>query len=993
MAPPTAGVQKSSHDGMTFLPARLRIRVVVAASTLLPLSIASCGGGGGGSPPTPATTETSAGCLSCHGGIETIHVRFDLGCTDCHGGDAATTDLARAHVAPPAGPLGPADGVAPEDENLPFLRFVNPSDFRVLPMTCGRSGAGSGTNCHELEGMTVRRSIMATDAGLWQGLSWSSGGRASRTAGFGIFAETDADGVVPAERDAVLSLAPLPPEDASLPIDGAARHASSLPRESCVRCHLYSTGAGVRGESGHEGLYRSQGCAACHLVYDDDGLYKGGDPTIDKTEPGHGAEHFVTLAIPSSQCAHCHNSGGLDVGLSFAGLAEAPPGAPAGPGFAGTTDTRRYGAYHFADGYFVQPDVHAEAGMACIDCHTQLEAHGDGNIDTSMSLATEIRCEDCHGSLQADSTLTTSRGNPLPQLRLESGNVILRGKIDGIDRLVKQVRQVVDPDSPFYNPSGADAMNAAHLRPEGEGGLECYACHAPWQPGHYATTIERDFAAPGEDLVTGAPSPAALANSKAAYPSRAGLLRYRNFNLGRNARGRVAPFVPSRGGVLATATGAAGETLADAAFPLAADGRIGLTQAATFPHTTRLGARTCNECHRNPAAVGLGGDGLALARPLAAAALGAGGVDLLDRRDPAAVARLARIAVADARDALLVGDAATARARTLVVAAGAGGVLFFDVSAPDAPLAIATLPTTDARGLALAGSTLAVADGAGGVLFADVSVPESPRVLAGVPTADARSVAVGFPFVYVADGAGGLAVIDVADPAAPFLAETIDLNGADPAPNDARAAALFPLLAPIQGTDKPYQTIVAVADGPNGLRILDVTEPAFRFALSTFPATEAAHVAYASVVLPGDDATATRETDLLVVSDPAVGLHFVEMGTFGDLLPLGTLADPALSATACEIAFDASLAGGMRLLAHVATAAGELRVIDVTDPRTPLPLGAAALGFPALALALDTIDPARRVAEDGREILGTPFETSRSFDADEIRAILETEYP
>src|SRR5262249_55817859 len=227
---------------------------------------------------------------------------------------------------------------------------------------------------------------------------------------------------------------------------------------------------------------------------------------------------------------------------------------PAGPGVAGTTGKELYGAFHLNDGFLVQPDIHFASGLVCIDCHTVLEAHGDGgNIDTQMALTTEICCEDCHGDLSGDSKLMTSRGNPLPQLRREGDLVVLHGKLDDQDHVVLQVRQLVDPDSPFYLRTAAQSMTPDHLRAPGEGGLECYSCHAVWQPTDAARVVERDFAAAGTAPLTGASAPGAIARPDLAYPSRPFLLRYRPFSLGRNSRGRVSPFLQSEAGFLATA--------------------------------------------------------------------------------------------------------------------------------------------------------------------------------------------------------------------------------------------------------------------------------------------------------------------------------------------------------------------------------------------------------------------------------------------------------
>lgn len=38
-------------------------------------------------------------------------------------------------------------------------------------------------------------------------------------------------------------------------------------------------------------------------------------------------------------------------------------------------------------------------GLMCQDCHTSIEMHGDGNIAATSVAQSEIRCEDCHGTL------------------------------------------------------------------------------------------------------------------------------------------------------------------------------------------------------------------------------------------------------------------------------------------------------------------------------------------------------------------------------------------------------------------------------------------------------------------------------------------------------------------------------------------------------------------------------------------------------------------
>lgn len=135
----------------------------------------------------------SAGCQSCHTGSDSASMhRSDsvvLGCTDCHGGDATVrrpdgsnpkdaayiTARDTAHVLP----RFPADWHFPSAANPErsytllnreapeFVRFVNPSDYRVVRESCGA--------CHMPQILASERSMMATGAMLWGGASYNNG--------------------------------------------------------------------------------------------------------------------------------------------------------------------------------------------------------------------------------------------------------------------------------------------------------------------------------------------------------------------------------------------------------------------------------------------------------------------------------------------------------------------------------------------------------------------------------------------------------------------------------------------------------------------------------------------------------------------------------------------------------------------------------------------------------------------------------------------------
>ncbi len=151
-------------------------------------------------------------CINCHIGITPAHTKAALKCVDCHGGnDTVDTGanpnirdkslMAQAHVRPKdprffwkngiddtfAGAPGKGttefdafnNNVDSIDNNnlvgtyvdqeynrdLNYVRFINPSDYRVAQISCGsESPAGSSTvSCHGNIVTTARKSIMATN--------------------------------------------------------------------------------------------------------------------------------------------------------------------------------------------------------------------------------------------------------------------------------------------------------------------------------------------------------------------------------------------------------------------------------------------------------------------------------------------------------------------------------------------------------------------------------------------------------------------------------------------------------------------------------------------------------------------------------------------------------------------------------------------------------------------------------------------------------------
>jgi LVIVD repeat len=134
----------------------------------------------------------SEGCISCHSASDawTMHKSeaVVLGCADCHGGNAKITltntklkftDPAyielrdAAHVLPRYPGSWPSSAnpirsyALMNKESPEFIRFMNPSDYRVARESCGA--------CHMNTIEAAERSIMASGAMLWGGAAYNNG--------------------------------------------------------------------------------------------------------------------------------------------------------------------------------------------------------------------------------------------------------------------------------------------------------------------------------------------------------------------------------------------------------------------------------------------------------------------------------------------------------------------------------------------------------------------------------------------------------------------------------------------------------------------------------------------------------------------------------------------------------------------------------------------------------------------------------------------------
>ncbi len=364
---------------------------------------------------TPTLTGQPERCLTCHNGIESIsasHSTAEFGCVSCHGGNRLATDETTAH-----------EGMV-----------VNPASLDNAQQYCG--------NCHAAQVLMVDRSIMTTYAGAITLIRRAFGLQQSEQAEYAARAVGELKQFSPA------------PTDPQAVQDFAT---------NCLTCHMSAE------PQQDQYFYRSTGCSTCHVLYNDEGLYEGGDPTISRTESGHAETHTFTTAIPYTQCNHCHNRGNYDLRtMTFLARDDMPADPPL------TGDALRLHDYYQPIGQFTR----CEYELDCIDCHTQQEVMGDGLLYNNRTEAQYTQCKDCHGTLDelpletvvqsssdlamtyasvnplvdlsvGDTILETVRGEPLYNVRKVGDQWILTGKATGetyVVPLVKGSKCTQDPN-------------------------------------------------------------------------------------------------------------------------------------------------------------------------------------------------------------------------------------------------------------------------------------------------------------------------------------------------------------------------------------------------------------------------------------------------------------------------------------------------------------------------------------------------------------------
>ncbi len=625
-----------------------------------------------------------ADCMSCHKGIEDIrHQDSDMmqqikalgaglgdpnGCTICHGGDVKATTKKMAHKGAPNHPGG-------------LEAFVrDPGSYWIMDKTCGL--------CHADTVSNIKKALMATEAGKIQGNLHSWGSEDTQKVKFANYDVKDEDGKTPAwgtdtykkymvamidkypnQFPTELKQLPLPPKSADDLMGKSEKeigYAASITyqRSDCQRCHI-----GVRGRKGR-GDWRGMGCSACHVPYGNEGIYEGGDPTINKKEHGHLLVHElqatrdakvhdpitgVTFSgIHPETCNSCHNRG-KRIGVSYMGMMEQPYGSPLMPG--GKSQSKTHGKRY----KHIKEDLHFTAGMTCQDCHTSIDMHGDGTLFGTTLGQVEIECSDCHGTTKKfpwelkigygennlavnasnkarglakklpaymekgmvydpeGGYLLSTRGNPLGNvIKVKGSNKVIAHLASGKD-LVVPVLKTKHVTKTWKSKNAEVAMDVvgAHMDK-----MECYACHSDWAPQCYGCHIKVDYrkgktkgdwiASGSTHFKNGETSESVLGTKGKKQIGKASetrsYLRWEDPILGINGEGLVTPVIPGCQ-VTFTVIGPNGKTLIlNKQARVHDNGSIvnAIDMSPVQPHTSGRKARTCESCHSSSKALGYG---------------------------------------------------------------------------------------------------------------------------------------------------------------------------------------------------------------------------------------------------------------------------------------------------------------------------------------------------------------------------------------------------
>ena len=376
----------------------------------------------------PSLTGQPEYCLSCHADLPEISLSHSIDSMGC----------VSCHGGDPLA----------LDANLAHSTMRggrNPSDFSVVEASCGGSDCHSGPTEDGRDHIhRVLTSVQATYAGAIATVRFAFGGQTDQFAHQGVFAIQD-----PETATGIAELAAFDPAQETSP-------AIQTFAANCLNCHL--SAEPLPGPDAKRA--RLAGCAACHTL----------TAGADLEQP----LHQLTTAIPYTQCNTCHNRGNYSMrDLKFNPRPDSP--------------TTRLLDYYQPIAQFTK----CEYELDCVDCHTNGEVMGDGDLYNYQKEIQYVQCKTCHGTLA---------GPPLTRTITDPNDIALRlaflnpvNDLQAGDTIV-----VTDKDEPIWNmrqlPDGTFELigkvtktryivplvagSACPQKPNEQESRFCHECHA-----------------------------------------------------------------------------------------------------------------------------------------------------------------------------------------------------------------------------------------------------------------------------------------------------------------------------------------------------------------------------------------------------------------------------------------------------------------------------------------------------------------------------------
>ncbi len=284
-------------------------------------------------------------------------------------------------------------------------------------------------------------------------------------------------------------------------------------------------------------------------------------------------------------------------------------------------------------------DIHLDKGMHCVDCHFAQDSHGDGHIYGEVAQAVQIQCQDCHGSIKSVTNLRTSGpaapkgGEDMSLMRNPWGERLFDWKegllyqrsnvTKGLEWVVKQVRDTVDPKSAAYNPKAARAKlmgrfvgneklpqlqslplpsltdisastDSTKLLAHSDEKMACYTCHTSWTTAcagcHLPIQANWKQKSKHYDGKT--------TRNWASYNPQ--IARDDMFQLGLHGPAKDGKIVPVRSSsaLVLSSSDINRQKIYIQQPPIAASGHSSQAFAPHFPHTVRTTeTKGCTDCH------------------------------------------------------------------------------------------------------------------------------------------------------------------------------------------------------------------------------------------------------------------------------------------------------------------------------------------------------------------------------------------------------------